>query len=81
MPLLRRFLTVGTLILKMTILRFLTGKFQCGPASVVAVKKGMIGLGYDVQFLFAEVNADLMSFTEDEESAWGYSRSRSNHYQ
>jgi len=55
-------------------------KFQCGPASVVAVKKGMIGLGYDVQFLFSEVNADLMSFTEDEESTWGYRRTRSNHY-
>ena len=48
---------------------------------MAAVKKGMIGLGFDVHFLFAEVNADLMSFTEDEESTWGYRRTRSNHYQ
>ena len=81
MPLLKKFLTVGNSILTITILLNFTGKFQCGPASVVAVKKGMIGLGYDVQFLFSEVNADLMSFTEDEESTWGYRRTRSNHYQ
>eukprot|EP00092_Neocalanus_flemingeri_P008907 GFUD01009582.1.p1 GENE.GFUD01009582.1~~GFUD01009582.1.p1 ORF type:complete len:767 (-),score=186.34 GFUD01009582.1:232-2472(-) len=55
-------------------------KFQCGPASVVAVKNGMIGLGYDVHFLFAEVNADLVHFVEDEESVWGFRRTSSNYY-
>ena len=61
--------------------RCVLGKFQCGPASVAAVKNGMIGLGYDVHFLFAEVNADLVQFAEDEESSWGFRRSNSNYYQ
>lgn len=34
------------------------GFYRCGPASVTAVKKGEIKKGYDVDFLFAEVNAD-----------------------
>lgn len=34
------------------------GLYRCGPASVTAVKKGEIKRGYDVDFLFAEVNAD-----------------------
>ncbi|KAJ1123908.1 hypothetical protein NDU88_002375 [Pleurodeles waltl] len=34
------------------------GKYQCGPASVKAIKEGDIDLGYDTPFLFAEVNAD-----------------------
>lgn len=33
------------------------GYFQLGPASVEAVKKGQIGLSYDVAFVLAEVNA------------------------
>ena len=28
---------------------------QLGPASVEAVRKGELGLGYDVDFVFAEV--------------------------
>ena len=31
------------------------GKFQCGPASVAAIKMGMIGLAHDVGFVFSEV--------------------------
>jgi len=55
-------------------------KFQCGPASVVAVKHGMIGLSYDVDFLFSEVNADLVHFTKDEDSVWGFRRTSRNFY-
>ena len=57
------------------------GRFQCGPASVAAVKHGLIGLGYDVAFLFAEVNADLVHFAEDSQSAWGFTRTSTNQYQ
>jgi len=49
-------------------------KFQCGPASVEAVRKGMIGLTFDVPFLFAEVNADMCHFVEDDQSHWGFTR-------
>ena len=48
---------------------------------MVAVRNGLIGLGYDVGFLFAEVNADLVHFSEDKESVWGFRRTSSNHYQ
>ncbi|XP_078725034.1 protein-glutamine gamma-glutamyltransferase K-like [Lampetra fluviatilis] len=34
------------------------GVFRCGPAPVVAVKKGDINLKYDTAFVFAEVNSD-----------------------
>ncbi|XP_055955664.1 hemocyte protein-glutamine gamma-glutamyltransferase isoform X2 [Patella vulgata] len=36
------------------------GVFCCGPASLVAVKRGELGLLYDVPFVFAEVNADII---------------------
>lgn len=35
----------------------LTGFFQLGPASVEAVRKGQVGLSYDVTFVLSEVNA------------------------
>ncbi|KOB68589.1 Hemocyte protein-glutamine gamma-glutamyltransferase [Operophtera brumata] len=38
-----------------------SGLFQCGPAPLEAIKQGVIGLGYDVEFMLASVNADLMS--------------------
>ncbi|XP_030844293.1 protein-glutamine gamma-glutamyltransferase E isoform X2 [Strongylocentrotus purpuratus] len=34
------------------------GKYQCGPAPVKAVKRGIVNQGYDTGFVFAEVNAD-----------------------
>ncbi|GAB6029803.1 hypothetical protein CHUAL_005515 [Chamberlinius hualienensis] len=34
------------------------GLYRCGPASIAAVKRGHIKKGFDVSFLFAEVNAD-----------------------
>ncbi|RXG71622.1 Hemocyte protein-glutamine gamma-glutamyltransferase, partial [Armadillidium vulgare] len=49
-------------------------KMQCGPASLEAVRRGDIGLGYDCPFVFAEVNADVMHWGEDDESDWGYKR-------
>ncbi|XP_060089481.1 protein-glutamine gamma-glutamyltransferase E-like [Heteronotia binoei] len=35
------------------------GLYQCGPASVQAVKQGEIEMSYDTPFVFTEVNADL----------------------
>ncbi|KAB7503271.1 Hemocyte protein-glutamine gamma-glutamyltransferase [Armadillidium nasatum] len=49
-------------------------KMQCGPASLEAVRRGDIGLGFDCPFVFAEVNADVMHWGEDDESDWGYKR-------
>jgi hypothetical protein len=33
------------------------GFYQCGPASVEAIRKGQVGLAYDVAFVLASVNA------------------------
>ncbi|XP_026577565.1 protein-glutamine gamma-glutamyltransferase E-like [Pseudonaja textilis] len=35
------------------------GIYQCGPASVLAVKQGDVRLNYDTAFIFTEVNADI----------------------
>ncbi|KAK3851990.1 hypothetical protein Pcinc_041401 [Petrolisthes cinctipes] len=55
-------------------------KMQCGPVSLVAVRRGDIGLNYDAPFVFAEVNADVMHWGEDPESHWGWSRMKMNKY-
>lgn len=55
--------------------------YQCGPAPVEAVRRGEIGLGYDVPFLFSEVNADICHFVEDKSSPWGFKRTKLNNYQ
>lgn len=33
-------------------------KYQCGPTSVIAVKRGDVKIAYDGGFVFSEVNAD-----------------------
>ncbi|XP_027859862.1 protein-glutamine gamma-glutamyltransferase E-like [Xiphophorus couchianus] len=38
------------------------GLFCCGPASVTAIRNGEINLKYDIPFVFAEVNADSVSW-------------------
>lgn len=55
--------------------------FRCGPASVEAVRRGIIGYLYDTPFIFSEVNADIVHFQEDENSDWGFSRLSINKYQ
>ena len=45
---------------------------QLGPAPVEAVRKGELGLGYDVDFVFAEVNSDVRTFLSDPTSPWGF---------
>ena len=46
-----------------------------------AVKNGVIGLAYDVPFVLAEVNADLVNWREDKRSELGYSPLDINRYQ
>uniref|UniRef100_A0ACB8EFS9 Uncharacterized protein n=1 Tax=Sphaerodactylus townsendi TaxID=933632 RepID=A0ACB8EFS9_9SAUR len=41
------------------------GLFRCGPASLVAIKEGDVDLKYDCPFVFAEVNADCVSWTHN----------------
>ncbi|NIG58242.1 protein-glutamine gamma-glutamyltransferase E [Pontoporia blainvillei] len=38
------------------------GVFQCGPASVIALREGDVHLDYDMPFIFAEVNADRITW-------------------
>ena len=45
----------------------LTGFFQCGPASVAAVRSGQIGLAYDVTFVLSEVNAGTYKINKEGE--------------
>ncbi|KAG0725052.1 Hemocyte protein-glutamine gamma-glutamyltransferase [Chionoecetes opilio] len=55
-------------------------KMQCGPVSLVAIRRGDIGLSYDAPFVFAEVNADVMHWGEDKDSEWGWTRLKMNKY-
>lgn len=57
------------------------GMFRCGPASLTAVRRGEVGYMYDTPFVFAEVNADICHFQEDENSPWGFSKLSINQYQ
>ncbi|XP_010609339.2 protein-glutamine gamma-glutamyltransferase 6 [Fukomys damarensis] len=38
------------------------GRFQCGPASVTAIREGDIHLAHDGPFVFSEVNADYITW-------------------
>ncbi|XP_062835320.1 protein-glutamine gamma-glutamyltransferase E [Anolis carolinensis] len=42
-----------------------SGIFQCGPASLVAIKEGDVDLDYDCPFVYAETNADRVTWTYD----------------
>uniref|UniRef100_A0A8C2XPT6 protein-glutamine gamma-glutamyltransferase n=1 Tax=Cyclopterus lumpus TaxID=8103 RepID=A0A8C2XPT6_CYCLU len=41
------------------------GHFRCGPASVKAIKEGLLCHPYDAGFVFAEVNSDLVFHKRD----------------
>lgn len=43
-----------------------SGLYQCGPASLEAVRRGEVNLPYDVPFVLAEVNADLIRWQQDD---------------
>ncbi|XP_042318202.1 LOW QUALITY PROTEIN: protein-glutamine gamma-glutamyltransferase E-like [Sceloporus undulatus] len=42
-----------------------SGIFQCGPAPLIAIKEGDVDLNYDCPFVFAEVNADRVTWNMD----------------
>ncbi|XP_076968413.1 protein-glutamine gamma-glutamyltransferase E [Tamandua tetradactyla] len=41
------------------------GVFQCGPASVYAIREGDVNMEFDMPFIFAEVNADRNTWIYD----------------
>ncbi|XP_038605983.1 protein-glutamine gamma-glutamyltransferase E [Tachyglossus aculeatus] len=41
------------------------GVFQCGPSSVAAIRAGDVQLDFDAPFVFAEVNADRITWVYD----------------
>ncbi|XP_077591945.1 coagulation factor XIII A chain-like [Stigmatopora nigra] len=41
------------------------GLYRCGPASVIAIKEGLVGHAYDGPFIFAEVNSNVIYETRD----------------
>ncbi|XP_068120004.1 protein-glutamine gamma-glutamyltransferase 2 isoform X2 [Hyperolius riggenbachi] len=45
------------------------GIYCCGPAPVIAVKEGELGLKYDVPFVFAEVNADTIYYIQQKDGS------------
>lgn len=56
------------------------GMYQCGPASLEAIKQGVLGVGYDVEFMLASVNADLMRWRKDPDAETGYSMVDTNNF-
>ncbi|KAJ8717662.1 hypothetical protein PYW07_005592 [Mythimna separata] len=56
------------------------GMYQCGPAPLEAIKQGVIGMNYDVEFMLASVNADLMRWRIDSNEETGYAMVDSNTY-
>jgi transglutaminase 1 len=58
-----------------------SGSYQCGPSSLEAIKKGQVGFNYDVGFMVASVNADVMRWKEDNTRELGFARIYTNKYQ
>ncbi|KAJ3662928.1 hypothetical protein Zmor_007242 [Zophobas morio] len=56
------------------------GYYQCGPSSLEAIKKGQVGFSYDVAFMVASVNADVMRWKEDSTRELGFARIYTNKY-
>ncbi|XP_063218712.1 hemocyte protein-glutamine gamma-glutamyltransferase-like [Bacillus rossius redtenbacheri] len=56
------------------------GFFQCGPTSVEAIKCGAVGFNYDVPFMLASVNADLIRWKVDPDSDQSYTKIYTNKY-
>lgn len=48
---------------------FCPGVFQCGPASVTAIREGDVHLAHDGPFVFAEVNADYITWLWNEDES------------
>ncbi|XP_067324401.1 protein-glutamine gamma-glutamyltransferase 2-like isoform X2 [Anolis sagrei] len=46
------------------------GVYCCGPAPVKAIKEGDLHVKYDVPFVFAEVNADVVNYVRQTDMSW-----------
>ena len=46
------------------------GIYCAGPASVEAIKNGLVHLPYDGPFIFAEVNADRVHWIQKADGGW-----------
>jgi len=57
-----------------------TDKNVCGPVSIEAVRRGEVGFAFDTPYLFAEVNAEVCHFQEDDSSHWGFRKIKVNNY-
>ncbi|XP_022122190.2 hemocyte protein-glutamine gamma-glutamyltransferase-like [Pieris rapae] len=55
--------------------------FQCGPASLEAVRKGEVGFNYDTAFVYSELNSQLCHYQEEDDSDWGFIKMASNQQQ
>lgn len=55
------------------------GAYRAGPASLVAIRRGEISHSFDAPFVFAEVNADIIHWQEDD-SEYGYKKLKTNTY-
>ena len=70
-----------SLVCNFLILQFnglFSGTYQLGPASVEAVRRADLGLGFDADFVFAEVNSDVHTFVSDPTAEWGFRMSDTN---
>ncbi|CAD7077040.1 unnamed protein product [Hermetia illucens] len=56
------------------------GFYQCGPASLEAIRRGEVGFNYDVGFMLSSVNADFVKWKEDARCPMGYKRILCNTY-
>ncbi|XP_022248775.1 hemocyte protein-glutamine gamma-glutamyltransferase-like, partial [Limulus polyphemus] len=54
------------------------GIYQLGPAPQLAVKRGEVGYRYDVPFVFAEVNADIVYWQKDRKAETGWKKMKTN---
>ncbi|XP_063601850.1 hemocyte protein-glutamine gamma-glutamyltransferase-like [Penaeus indicus] len=50
------------------------GSYQCGPASHEAIRQGRVDLKYDVPFVLAEVNADVVRWQKDDQAEGGFKK-------
>ncbi|XP_045463514.1 hemocyte protein-glutamine gamma-glutamyltransferase-like [Harmonia axyridis] len=54
--------------------------YQCGPASLEAIKQGAVCYNYDVEFMVSSVNADVLRWKEDPHHVLGYAKIYCNKY-
>jgi hypothetical protein len=52
-----------------------------GPAPVEAIRRGDLGIGFETESFYSEVNADLCVYLPDKNSIWGFSPSETNRSQ